>query len=62
MRYINPEMKITMFGVEKLKTTEGNTNMDVVLSENYNAATKSLETQFNTAAGSAANILVFKWE
>ncbi|MGN1116122.1 MAG: hypothetical protein ACI4TH_06125 [Candidatus Ornithomonoglobus sp.] len=61
MIYINPEIKITMFDMETVRTGE---NVDPMqqLSGNYNDATKSLQETFETSAGNAAKVLVFKWE
>lgn len=63
MRYINPEIKITMFETETVRTGEnGELHPLLDVSGNYNAATKSLQEQFTSVAGSAANVLVYKWE
>ncbi len=64
MRYIDPEIKITMFDMETVRTGEnGELQRLEAVSANYNPATKSLEEKFYTlATGSTRNILVFKWE
>jgi hypothetical protein len=61
MKYINPEMKISMFNAESVRTDDPVPTLAPV-SGAYNTATKSLEETFISAAGNAAPTLVFKWE
>ncbi|MGM9937107.1 MAG: hypothetical protein ACI38A_07160 [Candidatus Ornithomonoglobus sp.] len=63
MIYINPEIKITMFDMETVRTGENGEPQSLApVSGNYNDATRSLQDSFAESAGSASKVLVFKWE